>query len=418
MPMSDLQSSILRKKPMSEIREVISLTEALQIVEQKLAGITLSVETIPVRQALFRTIVENQIARLDLPPFNKSAMDGYAVPAGNEQEEYHVLETIPAGGIPSRPLTAGTATKVMTGAPVPDGTGKVIMVEQTCETNGKVRILTHSNEVNICRKGEDVCAGDVILHAPAVLGPLEIASLISVGITEVKVAQPVRIAILSTGDEIVDLPNQLVPGKIINSNGPMLASLCQKYSLEVVVNAIVTDDRNTTISALCEALNNANIVVLSGGVSVGDYDFVTDAMEQVGLQLHFNRLAVKPGKPTTFASSGKKIAFGLPGNPVAVYLMFHLFVLYTARLMTGKKLIVRHVTLPLADDFHRRRAKRLAYLPCRLMQNGLIEQTEYHGTAHLQALLDSDGFFIIPKGVKDISAGEKVSYISIKDSFE
>ncbi|MCK4752590.1 MAG: molybdopterin molybdotransferase MoeA [Planctomycetes bacterium] len=403
---------------MSETKEMIALAEALEIVERQLAGTALPTEIIPARQALYLTIVENQIARLDLPPFNKSAMDGYAIPAGDEQEEYHVIETIPAGGIPCKKLTPGTAAKIMTGAPVPDGTEKVIMVEQTYETDGKVRILSPAKATNICQKGEDVHTGDVILHAPAVLGPLEIANLISVGITEVKVTKPLRVALLATGSEIVDSHDQLRPGKIMNSNGPMLDSLCQKYSLKVVSNTIVTDDRDVTVSALREALNNANIVVLSGGVSVGDFDFVTEAMKQVGLQLHFNRVAIKPGKPMTFASSGQKAVFGLPGNPVAVYLMFHLFVLYAARLMAGEKPKVRYVTLPLACDFHRRRAERMAYLPCRLTPDGLLEPISYHGSAHLQALMGSDGFFIVPKDVTDLSAGEKVSYLSIKGSFE
>ena len=204
----------------------------------------------------------------------------------------------------------------------------------------------------------------------------------------------------------------------MDSNGPMLESLCRKYFLDIVSSEIIIDDRELTILAIRKALNSADIVILSGGVSVGDYDFVTEAMQQLGLQLHFDRLAVKPGKPMTFASSGGKVAFGLPGNPVAVYLMFHLFVLYAARLMAGVKPKVRYVTLPLAGDFHRRKAERMAFLPCRSAQNGTLKQVEYHGTAHLKALLDSDGFFVVPKGVTDIPAGEKVSYLSIKDSFE
>ena len=179
------------EKPMSEKEEMISLTKALEIVEQELAGITLPVETVSVRQALGRTVIEDQTAHLDLPPFDKSAMDGFAVPAGDELEEYTVIETVPAGGVPGKQLTPGTAIKIMTGAPVPNGTAKVIMIEQTRQANGKIRILSHTNAINICRKGEDVRAGDIILRAPAVLDPLEIANLISVGVTEVKVAKPV-----------------------------------------------------------------------------------------------------------------------------------------------------------------------------------------------------------------------------------
>jgi molybdopterin molybdotransferase len=306
----------------------------------------------------------------------------------------------------------------MTGAPVPEGAGQVIMVEQTRESDGKISIISHSEETHICRKGEDVKRGDLVLKALAVLGPVEIAGLISVGITEIKVTRKVNIAILCTGNEIVDSPDNIVSGKIMNSNGPMLEALCRKYSLDVTVNTIVKDDRDATVSAIKAALSDSDIVVLSGGVSVGDFDYVAEAINLAGLDLHFNRLAVKPGKPMTFASSGKKVAFGLPGNPVAVFLMFHLFVLYAARLIAGLRTKAHYVTLPLAGDFHRRKAGRMAFLPCRLKSDGSLLPVDYHGTAHLLALMDCDGFFTVPIGETDIRAGQEVSFVSIKDGFQ
>ena len=402
---------------MSETGEMILLNEAIDIVTRELTGITLPTEIIPVRQALGFTIVEDQLSALDLPPFNKSAMDGYAVLEGDKRQQYRFLETIPAGAVPTMQLTPGTCTKVMTGAPVPDGTGKVIMVEQTSQTDQTVQVFSHSDASNICHKAEDVSCGDIVLYAKTQLSPVEIANLISAGITDVKVAIKPRIAILSTGDEIVDSVDQLKPGKIMNSNGPMLAALCQQYGFTVVTNSIVKDSRDITISAIRESLDNADIVLLSGGVSAGDFDFVSEAMKQVGLKLHFNRLAIKPGKPMTFASGAGGFAFGLPGNPVAVYLMFHLFVLYAARLMVGKKQKPRFITLPLADDYNRRRAERMAYLPCQLTSQGLLKPISYHGSAHLQALRDGDGFFIVPKGVTKIPAGQKVDFLILKGSF-
>ena len=151
---------------------------------------------------------------------------------------------------------------------------------------------------------------------------------------------------------------------------------------------------------------------------MGDFDFVSEAMKQVGLKLHFNRLAIKPGKPMTFASGANGVAFGLPGNPVAVYLMFHLFVLYAAKLLLGEKHKPRFTTLPLAQDYRRRRAERMAYLPCRLTADGLLKPITYHGSAHLQALRDSDGFFVVPRGVAEISAGEKVDFLIFRGSFQ
>ena len=145
---------------------------------------------------------------------------------------------------------------------------------------------------------------------------------------------------------------------------------------------------------------------------MGQFDFVTEAMKREGLTIHFDRLAVKPGKPMTFASSDGKTVMGLPGNPVAVYLMFHLFVLYAARLVSGRKTGIRYTTLPLGFNFHRRKAQRSAFIPCQLARNGSVEKIEYHGTAHLMALYNSDGFFVVPKDVTELSAGEGVYFMS------
>ena len=397
-------------------KEMISLDEAFKITDKVLSRIDLPRETVHIDNALGRTTVRDQVSLLDIPPFDKSAMDGYAVLADDERSEYRLLETVPAGGVPTIPLKPGTATKVMTGAAVPEGSGKVIMIEKTSESDGNIRILCPETEGNICLKGEDVRRGDVVLPAFSLLGPLEIANLISAGFTELKVARPLKVSILATGDEIVDSYDRLTPGRIMNSNGPMLAGLCRQHHLQVVDSSIVHDDPGATVQALREALEKADIVVLSGGVSVGDFDFVAAAMNELDLKIHFDRVAVKPGKPVTFATSPQKTLFGLPGNPVSVFLMFHLFVLRAAKLMLGRQPEVRHITLPLAGTFQRRNAKRLAYVPSRLTKDGALEQVAYHGSAHLQALLKSDGFFMVPEGVEKITESQKVTFMPIKGS--
>ena len=399
---------------MNESKEMILLDEALAVVEQQVSVKGGDCRAVSVRQALGCIVVEDQVSCLDLPPFDKSAMDGYAVLKGDNSNEYRVLETTPAGRVPTKKLIPGTCTKVMTGAVVPRGAGKVIMIEQARQNADKITVLKHSEVTNICRKGEDLRRGDMILQAPALVGPLEIANLISAGITEIKVAAPVCVSIISTGDEIVEHPDQLTAGKIMNSNAPMLDALCQQHGLEVLSITSIGDKLEDTVEALCDALEVSDIVLLSGGVSVGDFDFVTEAITKVGLKLHFNRLAVKPGKPMTFATAEQKCVFGLPGNPVAVYLMFHLFALYAARLMVGLKQKTGSVRLPLACDFSRRKADRQAYLPCKITGDAMARPIEYHGTAHLAALIDCDGFFIVPQGTTKLSAGQKIDFISIK----
>lgn len=402
---------------MSEADRIVSLEQAFEMIAKHISRLDLPSETVAAADAMGKSIVEDQVSVLDLPGFNKSAMDGYAVLEGDERDEYDLLEMVAAGQVPTKKLTPGACTKIMTGAPVPDGAGKVIMVEKTSEEGGKVRVLSHAGSNNICPQGEDVRRGDVILRAPMVLGALQIANLVSAGITEVKVSRRIRASVISTGDEIVDSADELGPGKIMNSNGPLLAGLCAEHGLDVVSNVSVADDLDATTAALRDALDAADIVLLSGGVSAGDLDFVPEAMKRAGIEMHFDRLAVKPGRPMTFGSHEGRAVFGFPGNPVAVYLMFGLLALRTAGLMMGRKCPIRFIKLKLASDYRRKKSDRLGFLPCRLGADGTIEPAEYHGTAHLRSLLDSDGFFAVPKGVNELSAGQTVDFVTFRGSF-
>ncbi len=392
-------------------KTMITLSEAMETLREAVVGTSLPAEVVPVREAMGRIIVEDQVSRLDLPPFDKSAMDGFAVPPGPSRQDYRILETVAAGETPSMPLKPGTATKVMTGAPVPDNTARVVMVEQTRQAEGMVQLLDADGRTNICKKGEDVRRGDVVLCCPAVLGAAEIANLVSCGISRLAVARRARVGIVSTGQEIVDSIEQIVPGKIMNVNGPLLTCLCRQHALEVVLNETVPDDPAAILSVLKKAMACADIVVFSGGVSMGDFDCVGKAFIDAGLRVHFTRVAVKPGKPLTLASARGRIVFGLPGNPVSVFLTFHLFVLAAARLLAGDASEARHIQLPLEEDFTRRRGERAEYVPCRLTEAGALRRVEFHGSAHLMALSGSDGFFVVPQGTSELARGEKVDFL-------
>ena len=402
---------------MFESQKMILVEEAFGIVDDTVSGGRLDSETVSVSHALGRTITTDQVSGIDLPPFNKSAMDGYAVTAGDERDEYRVIEFVPAGCIAKKPLKPGTAVKVMTGAGVPENVGKVIMVEHVREDEDKIFVVSHSNESNICQQGEDVRRGDVILRSPAVLGPLEIGNLTSVGITQVPVFRRIRVGIISTGNEIVDEPDQLAPGRIMNVNGPMLEALCDEHGLDVVSNSIVPDDAAATQEAIGRLLEKSDMILVSGGVSVGDLDFVSEAMTQTKLTVHFSRVAVKPGKPMTFASKGSQVVFGMPGNPVSVFVMFHLFVVRAIRLMRGLEPEIGHVEFEMGENYQRRKVNRITYLPCRITDQGRLEAVEYHGSAHLRSLLGSDGFFIVPRGIAKVSAGESVRFMPIERRF-
>ena len=396
---------------------MLDLKKALAILDDMLSGKTLDTETLPVGESFCRTAAADAVSRLDLPPFDKSAMDGYAVMAtDDERGEYRVLETVAAGEIPTKPLEPGTATKVMTGAPVPEGAGKVVIVEHTAESDGVVRVISSDASINICSKGEDVRAGDIVVCAGRGGGPVPPAPHAAWGVGEIDVYRRPRVSVIATGDEIVDSAADLAPGKIMNSNGPMLAGLCRACDLDLVRQAAVGDNPDETVRALRRALGESDLVVFAGGVSMGDKDYVVAAMREAGLSIHFERVAVKPGKPMTFATptpglaAPVKAVFGLPGNPVAVYVTFHLFVLRAAALLCGGGPGAREISLPLAAGYSRRGFERTEYVPARLEAGGTVRPLEYHGTAHIAALLDADGFVVIPEGTAAIAAGEKAAF--------
>ncbi|MBI5241535.1 MAG: molybdopterin molybdotransferase MoeA [Elusimicrobia bacterium] len=388
--------------------------EAAASIDRETPAAVLPRERLPARQGLGRWLAEDAVSRLDLPPFDKSAMDGFAVRAGGRRESYRVLETVAAGKTPTQALDEGAAVKVMTGAPVPEGTGRVIKVEDVREEGGSIRLLKDAQERNLCRQGEDLRRGDVVLRAGVRLGPVDVANLIGCGVTEVEVVRPARLAILSTGDELVDDPALAGPGRIMNTNGPMLRFLAEQHGFAVVSEASVPDDPARTLAALREARESADLVLFSGGVSAGDFDFVKEAFPQAGLRVHFTQVAIKPGKPTVFATAPGQAVFGLPGNPVAVFVTFHLFALRAAaRLRGGSLPDPREVSLPLAGAFRRRRAERCEFVPCRLVSDGSLEAVPFHGSAHLAALSQADGFFAVPRGTGELAAGSPVRFLPL-----
>lgn len=372
----------------------------------------MSSERVPVREAAGRILRVSEHSKVDLPPFDKAAVDGYAVLAGDHREEYRLLGTIAAGELPRSELAPGTTVKVMTGAPVPPGTAKVIMVEQARERGGLVRFVKPGAAGNICRRAEDVARGQEILPAGSRLRALEIANLISCGVTDVKVSRRLNLSIISTGDELVDSPGLLAPGKIMNTNGPLLRGLAEKFALRVMREETVADHKSDLVAALERSLTEADIVVMSGAVSAGDYDFGPAAITASGLDTHFSRVAVKPGMPTTFATGARAILFGLPGNPVAVYLTFHLFVLRAAARLSGARYEPKSFRLRLVRSFSRRSTSRQDYYPCRISSEGLAEPTSYHGSADLAAVMRADGFLVLPPGPKSLETGTEAAFVT------
>ncbi len=396
---------------------MITLEEALRRVDEAVSRLRLDAEVLPVRAALGRTVRAAAHARLALPPFDKSAVDGYALPDdGDEGAEYRLRETLHAGESTPQPLRPGTTVKVMTGAPVPSGTERVVMVEHASEVDGFVRLNRSAGAPNVCRRGEDLEPGQLVAETGQTISPLVLGNLVAAGITDVEVSCPVRIAILSTGDEIADDPAALHHGQIMDSNGPMLSALAQAHGMNLVYTARVPDELAATRAYTDQALAAADLVVISGGASEGESDYVAPALRKLGLTPLFTRVAIKPGKPVTFAASERRLVLALPGNPVSAWLMFHVFGLRIAAHLLGRPPDPRVFRLRLAAPFMRRSVDRQEFVPARLDGTAGCIPVTYHGSAHLSALTGIDGFFLVPLGVQTLPAGAEVPFLPLGDA--
>src|SRR5215212_5858628 len=299
--------------------ELIDIAAAREIVLGRMRP--LAPERVALADALGRVLAEDVESTENMPPFDSSALDGYVV-GDLEGGDLPVVGESRAGAPASGALQARQAMRISTGAAVPEGGVAVVGVERAEAANG--------------RAGEDVPAGERVLSAGDDLGPAELGALAALGRADALCGAQPRVAVLTTGDELVEPgAGPLRPGQIRNSNAYALAAQAQRAGARVVAREIVRDDRAHTTETLGRALEAADVVVVSGGVSVGPHDHVKPALAELGVEQHFWRVALKPGKPTWFGTRGDKVVFGLPGNPVSAIVTFHLFARPALRRLQG-----------------------------------------------------------------------------------
>ena len=304
----------------------------------------LAAESVPLTGSLGRTLAQNVRARAPIPPFAKATMDGYAVraddsrpDAAGQAAELAVIEDLPAGRISRRAIGRGQAVRIMTGAPLPKGADAVVMVEDTEKAGTRVKIFRAvAPGDNIGRAGEDLEKGDLILEKGDLIGPAEVGMLAALGLASVRVVRRPKLAVIATGDEIVEPGKKAGPGCIWNSNGYSLLSLAIQAGTEASYLGIARD-KNSQLKLKIQKARSADILVISGGVSVGDYDLVKEELRGLGVRPVFWQLRIKPGKPTFFGVRGRQLVFGLPGNPTSAMVMFHLFVRPAIDRMLGRK---------------------------------------------------------------------------------
>ena len=386
---------------------MITYEDALNRVVR--AAWRLPAERVPLAGALNRVLAEEVNADLDMPPFNKSSMDGYACRSVDAFGPLRVLEHIPAGRVPSHPITPGTCSKIMTGAPVPEGADCVLVVEQVREcADGTVCFTGTEPRSNICPRGEDIRAGDRVLAAGTRLRPQHLPVLASVGRDTLEVYGRPRVGVMATGDELVPPSAKPAAGQIRNSNSVQLTALASEAGAAAADLGIVADNEARMRGAWESALESHDVVISTGGVSMGDYDLVPDILRHHGFEIHFDRVAIQPGKPILFGTRGDRACFGLSGNPVSSFLQFLLFVGPFLDRLQGTAPRAFTARFVLGQDFSRRNADRMGWVPVRLDAEGHVRPIDFHGSAHINAFTAADGLLAFPTGVSALAEGDWV----------
>lgn len=374
----------------------------------------LDAEHVPLDEAAGRVLAGGIVSDIDMPPFDKSAMDGFACREADLGRPLRVVMTLHAGDMPERAIGAGECARIMTGAPVPEGADTVVMVEHTEESDGTVRVIGAPRARNICARGEDVRGGDVVLDGGTLIGPAQLAVLAAVGAARVTVRRRPVLGIAPTGDELVE-PGAIRPaGKIRNSNGPQLVAQARAAGLLPEYLGIVRDEPLAIRDVVRRAAGKIDVLVFSGGVSMGERDHVPGVLEGEGFSLPVRGVAVKPGRPLLFAERDGMWAFGLPGNPVSTFVLFETVVRPFCHLLMGHEHRPVVVRAPLRRAMTGRKSDRLDHVPVVIGGDGLAEPVEYHGSAHIHACAAADGIMRIPPGTERIEAGERVEVILVR----
>jgi len=386
---------------------MIQFEEALEII--RISANPLPSEKISLTESFGRVLATHVYSDMDMPPFDKSAVDGYACRRADLEMELKVLETIPAGKSPTKYIHVGECSKLMTGGMLPAGADTVIMVEDVELTGPEtIRFNAPKTASNYCTKAEDIRKDDKVLDKGTLIRPQEIAVLASVGCFNPVVVKQPRVGIISTGDELVEPDQTPAESQIRNSNAYQLLAQAQRAGCISTYFGIAPDTEDETYKIIQQASDESDIVILTGGISAGDFDFVPAVIKQAGFDIKFRSLAVQPGKPVIFATRGSKYLVALPGNPVSSFVQFEMLVRYLLRLLTESTNFELHIKAPLSIDYLRKKTSRKAFFPVYLSEDGTATPVDYHGSAHIHSYIHADGIVTIEIGENEIKKGSLV----------
>jgi molybdopterin molybdotransferase len=390
-------------------------------IDQARAAVLAEVRPLPAEEVALadargRVLAEDVTAAVDLPPVVNSAMDGFAVRSGPSGRRLTVVGESRAGAPADRALGDGEAIRISTGAMLPEGADAVLQIELVSEDGDSIVL---NDEVqpgrNTRSAGEDVRAGTPVLQAGTTLGPAEIGMAASAGRGSLHCGRRPRVTVIGTGDELVGPGDELGPGQIHDSNGPMLSALVRRAGADVRALR-VEDDRVATVAAVEQALADTDVLLLSGGVSVGPHDHVKPALEANGVEEVFWRVALRPGKPTWFGVKREDppvLVLGLPGNPVSAYVTFTLFAAPALAKLQGARAAAasRRARLGSAVTRH---PDRDECIRVRVDADGIATPTGPQGSHMLSSLVQADGLALIPRGDEPLAGGTDVEVLWLR----
>ena len=405
---------------------MITVDEAVELIRQHAAPC--DAQEVATEFALGLVLAESIASDIDSPPYDKALMDGYAISLtqSSDSTEYTVVDEIAAGDVPHCQVGLNEATRIMTGAPIPSGADTVVMVEHVESVNKtesgqeRIRVTRQPDFVgqHVMRRATSLANGQIVMTPGVELSPAHIGLLAEVGRSTVKATAKPTVAVLATGNELVSAADKPSPGQIRNSNGPMMAAAISRAGGVPQSLGVACDDRDDLAAKIKQGLQ-ADVLVLSGGVSAGKFDLVPSVLSDVSVEQVFHKVRLKPGKPIWFGirktSDNRTLVFGLPGNPVSSLVCFHLFVRPTIGLLSGRPLH-QEMGIGRLGAPHRQRGDRPTYFPAtvNLSSDGaVIELLDWQGSADLFTLTKANCLACFPAGECEFSTGDEIQFVPI-----
>ncbi len=405
-------------------KERISVDEAIERLENHKFKRVYS-ERVSIENACGRILAEDVVAKFDVPHFDRSAVDGYAVFAEdtfgatlNNPIKLKLVGEVEIGEKPIE-IKRGEAVRVSTGSPIPKNANAVVMLEYTDEENGFVNIYRQVVPLeNVSKRGEDVKAGEVVLRRGEILQPQDVGILATLGYREVEVLRKPRVVIISTGNELVNVGESLDVGKVVNSNAYMLSCALKKHNCDPVIYGIVRDDFNELRSAILKALEIGDVVITTGGTSVGKRDLVPEIVKELG-EIVFHGISIKPGMPTGLGSIDGKPILMLSGFPVACIIGFELIFPHVLAKVTGVRILKRRGEIVKAKLKRRIPSKAGVRTFARVIyKDGSVEPLMTSGSGILTSMIKANGIVVVPEDVEGFEENEEVEVVLIRDLVE